>query len=189
MRRGKATSERGAAAVETAFLVTFVLVPLVIGAVEFGFGFNEWLSVTAATREGVRAGASAGPLEAINPGDKDADCLALEAAAGALTSVDGDAVAEIWIFKADAGGNPTAWNRYRPKIDTDLPGSLFCNNWVRIGPIGWPIASRDNSGANRDNIGLRVVFDHAWVTGLPPFSGSVQWRSDTIMRIEPEADL
>jgi len=176
--------DRGAAAVETAFLVTFVLVPLVVGAVEFGFGFNEWLSVKAATREGARVGASAGDLVS-GPGvPKDADCLSLEATAGALQAVPGDAVVEVWIFESDTSGSVGNRNRFRPSVDTDDPGALFCGTWVQI-ENGWPIASRVNTGVNRDYLGLRVRFDHSWVTGLPPFGSMVQWREDTVMRVEP----
>ena len=184
--------EIGAAAVETAFLITLVLLPLVIGTVEFGFAFNEWQSVATATREGARAGSAAGPRvdDPSTPAvDEDADCITLEATAGALTTIDGDAVSEVWIFRADADGNPGPRNRYRPKVDTDDPTSVFCNRWVRIGAAGWPVPTRDNTVPNRANLGVRVIFDHAWVTGLPPFTGTVQWRNDTVMRIEPEADF
>jgi Flp pilus assembly pilin Flp len=187
LRRGR--EDRGAAAVETAFLVTLVLVPLLIGLTEFGFAFNEWQTVAAASREGARVASAAGPLES-PPAAKDADCLALEATAGALTSLsDGSAVSEVWIFKANPNGQPTQRNRYRPKVDTDAPGSIFCTNWVRVGGMGYPISSRDNSGTNRDHIGVRVIFDHDWTTNLPPFTGTVQWNNQTVMRVEPESDL
>jgi Flp pilus assembly protein TadG len=46
-------AEDGAAAVEFALVVP-ILILLVFGIIEFGFVFNQWLSVTHAAREGVR---------------------------------------------------------------------------------------------------------------------------------------
>ncbi|MHA7306314.1 TadE/TadG family type IV pilus assembly protein [Arthrobacter sp. TMN-49] len=46
-------SERGAAAVEAAFILP-VLLLLVIGIMEFGFLFNQQISATNAAREGAR---------------------------------------------------------------------------------------------------------------------------------------
>ena len=94
MRRFFRSEERGAAVVESAFIISLVLVPLLIGTVEFGFAFRDWLSVSAATREGARVGSAA----TTRP---NADCLILEATAGALTAVDDDQVQQVWIFQTD----------------------------------------------------------------------------------------
>lgn len=52
-RRGRTTSEGGAAAVEMA-LVSILLFLLLFGIIEGGFIFNRWIQVTHAAREGVR---------------------------------------------------------------------------------------------------------------------------------------
>ena len=52
-RRGRNGPERGVAAVEMALILP-ILFFLVFGIVEFGFAFNRWITVTHASREGVR---------------------------------------------------------------------------------------------------------------------------------------
>jgi len=55
-RRFRGSREHGAAAVEMA-LVLPVLLVIVFGIIDFGFLFNAQISLTQATREGVRVGA------------------------------------------------------------------------------------------------------------------------------------
>ena len=52
-KRGRRNREDGAAAVEMAIVLP-ILFLLVFGIIEFGFIFNRWISVTHASREGVR---------------------------------------------------------------------------------------------------------------------------------------
>ncbi len=165
---------------EAAFLVATILVPLVIGAVEFGFAFNDWLSVSSATREGARVASAAGD-------EPSADCTILEATAGALTSINDDQVREVWIYQSDVTGTIGNKQRYRPALPTDDPASLFCVTWFPI-ETNWPSSVRDDDGPIRDWVGVRVVFDHAWITGAMGFTSSVQWQDDTVMRLEPEIE-
>jgi Flp pilus assembly protein TadG len=51
--RAARADDRGAAAVEFA-LVSFALVLLLVGTIQFGFLFFEWLELTHAAREGAR---------------------------------------------------------------------------------------------------------------------------------------
>jgi Flp pilus assembly protein TadG len=58
-RRGgarRARDERGAIAVEFAFIAP-ILILLVLGVVEFGFGYHAWDATQNAAREGARVGA------------------------------------------------------------------------------------------------------------------------------------
>jgi len=50
---GQRRNDAGAAAVEFA-LVSIILIMLIVGIVQFGFVFNQWLQVEHAAREGVR---------------------------------------------------------------------------------------------------------------------------------------
>jgi hypothetical protein len=37
-----------------------------------------------------------------------------------------------------------------------------------------------------DIAGVRIVFDHSWITGFPPFSGTFTINEATVSRLEPE---
>lgn len=178
--------EDGAAAVETA-LVALVLIFLTVGAAEYGLAMRDQLSVTGATREGARVGAAAGD----EPG---ADCRILEATAGGLQSLEADEVIEVRVFKA----NPTTGQRmrFRPAVSGDDPVKLRCGGgWFEI-EDSWPESARDNDGVDRDWLGVEVVFDHDWLTGVFIFDGSACsrgtivgvdcWSQETIMHIEPD---
>lgn len=174
MRRFK-DSESGAAMVEFA-LIAGVLVFLVIGAAEFGFFFKDALGVSAGTRNGARVAAQAGDSSG-------ADCFILEAAAGAIRDLNGQVI-EVSIFESNEAGNVFGENRYRPPASGDV--DLECDgNWFRISE-GWPESSRVNEGDDRDWIGVRVTFDHDWLTGYLGFSGSIRWTDETIMYMEPD---
>jgi hypothetical protein len=180
------TRERGAAAVEAAF-VALILVFLTVGAAEYGFAMQDHLAVTGASREGARVAAAAGD----QPG---ADCRILEAAAGGLQSLDGDEVLEVRIYEA----NPISGNRmrYRPALAGDDPVKLKCGGgWFEL-ENSWPEASRDNDGIVRDWVGVEIVFDHDWLTGALIFNGSACsrgtivgvecWSQETTMHLEPD---
>jgi hypothetical protein len=176
--------EGGAAVVETSLIIG-LLVLIAMGAAEWGLGLKDWLSITAGTREGARVGAAAGDTA-------NADCVILEATAGAVRDING-AVLEVWIYESDTVGTVGAKQRYRPALPTEP--SLTCGlaQWFEI-ESSWPEASRDNDGTTRDWLGVRVVFDHDWLTGFAWFSGSVCdrglsgtcWSADTVMHVEPD---
>lgn len=191
MRRLRTLAQdRGAALIETA-LVLGLLLMIAIGAFEYGMAFREWLSVTNATREGARLAAQAGDfVNPSNPDDENADCLILEATAGALRSLDASQVARVTIFESDESGTfTTNQQRYRPSVSGDSPALLRCNGgWFSLGG-NWPPSARDNDGSVRDWIGVRLEFRHEWITGFLWWNGEVTWTDDTIMRMEPNYDF
>ncbi len=177
-RLPRGAEDDGSAAVEFA-LIFMTLLMLAIGAFEYGMAFRDWLSVTAATREAVRVGAAAGDTV-------DADCLILEAAAGALQAINSGDVSELWIYESDSSGAlGSNQQRYRPALPTDDPATLRCGTWYPIMQT-WPEASRDNDGAVRDWIGVRIIFDHQWITGFLWWNGTTQWTDDAVMHLEPD---
>ena len=85
--------DRGTAAIEFAFAI-MILLMLALGAYEWGTGFSDRISMTAAVREAGRVGSAAGD----NP---DADCRIIEASAGALQAVSGNDVKQLWIYESN----------------------------------------------------------------------------------------
>lgn len=181
------SGERGTAAVETALVLSLLLL-IAIGAFEWGMALRDWNTVTSASREGARVGAALGDTD-------QADCIILEAAAGALLDVADDQIVSVRIFESDPNGTIGPSQVYRPSVDTDNPASLRCGTWYPL-QLAWPESSRDNDGATRDWLGVEVEFDHDWVSGFLWFEGSVCdrgaapgadcWAQNTIMRLEPD---
>jgi len=177
-RRGE---EEGSALVETAIVLSLLMI-LAIGAFEWGMAFRDWLSVSSATREGARVAASAGQV-------LDADCAILEATAGSLLSIDEAQIQFVDIFEAGTTGAPIGpLQRYRPKSPDDPEASLVCTNWFPISSA-YPPSARDNIGAERDWVGVRLEFTHSWKTGLFWWSGGVTWSDRTIILMEPDPTI
>jgi hypothetical protein len=180
VRAPRGRPEEGSALVETALVLTMLLV-LAIGAFEWGMALRDWLSVSSATREGARVAASAGTIS-------NADCVTLEATAGSLLSIDSSRIVFVDIYLADSSGAPTGQQqRYKPfNVSTDNPSNLRCNNWFAVNDTAYPPSARDNIGADRDWIGVRLEFQHTWKTGLFWWSGGVTWSDRTVILLEPD---
>lgn len=184
MKRFKLSDkDHGAAAIETAMVLGLLLM-IALGAFEYGMAFRDWLSVTQATREGVRLAANSGDHD-------DADCLILEATAGAIQSLGTGELRQVWIYESDETGTVSPnRQRYRPATASDTTSLLECDaaTWVRL-QNGWPSNGRDNEGAQRDWIGVRVMFDYEWITGFLMWNGTASWTDDAVMHMEPAFDF
>lgn len=177
MLHNEPEKERGATLIEFS-IVFMLLMTIALGAFEFGMAFRDALAVSSATREAARVGGAVGDRAS-------GDCLILEAAAGALNSISGNQVNQLWVFKTNATGAVLAQsNKYRPSQPTDNPASLICGTWFPISRT-WIETTRDNDGPTRDWLGVRVIYDHAWKTGFLWWSGSAAWREDAVMHLEP----
>ena len=175
------SGERGSALVETAVVLSLLMV-LSIGAFEWGMAFRDWLSVSSATREGARVAASAGTVAL-------ADCSILEATAGSLLSIDDARIQFVDIYKADSTGDLTSdVQTYRPQHPDDPRESLVCREWFPLANT-YPSSARDNLGADRDWVGVRLVFTHTWKTGLFWWSDEVTWSDRTVILMEPDPNL
>lgn len=176
-RRNGAAPERGSAALEAAMVVGLLLL-IVLGAFEWGMALRDWMTVSSASREGARAAASAGSQDI-------ADCRILEGTAGSLQNIPSEAIVEIWIYESDTAGSVLSTQKYRPKQDSDDPVGLTCNAaWFPV-QNGWPYDARDDTGNDRDWVGVKIIFDHEWRTDFLWFTGTARWEDETVMRIEP----
>ncbi len=182
LRRAK---ERGATLVEAA-LVFPILILIIMGTLEIGLAFKDYLTVSYISREGARLGALAGD-------DPAADCAILRGIGGLATSGDLARIDEIQIFKADEGSG----NQGLTNTATYVPGNdpTVCNvpstpadGWD-INPVNWSPTSRQTTvGSDAlDIIGVRVIMTRSWVTGFPPFRGTFQVDETTLTRLEPKA--
>jgi len=172
--------EDGTALIELALAIIVILM-LALGTYEWGTGFSDRIGMSAASREGARVGSAAGD-------DSDADCAIIEAAAGSLSALAGNTVEWLWIYESNPDGDVLATRQvYRPQASGDLPVNLRCNNKWFLFTNGWPagVGNRQDGGANRDYLGVKVIVIHSWRTGFLWWNGDVTWEEDAVMRIEP----
>ncbi len=161
-------------------LVSLLLFGLIFGAVEAGFAFRDWLSITSASREGARVGSAAGNADG-------ADCFILDALSGSLLTVDLEDIEDVYIFKANSDGSMST-ERQHYKVAGDTPADLLvCNEgWDRQAGSNWPPTDRSVVAGDLDLLGIRIVFSHDWITNVGPFGGTTTWVDDAVMRLEPK---
>ena len=177
--------DRGTAAIEMA-LAFFVILLIALGTYEFGSAFADRTAMANAAREGARAGSAAGDFDA--GGGNDADCIVIEAAAGALQGMAGNEVKELTIFESDPNGTYGVGGNiqtYKPQSGAESV-DLTCSgvDWHRL-VAAYPPSER-GLGTNQW-IGVRVKVEHFWRTGFLWFSGSTNWDEDAVMLVEPLA--
>ena len=173
--------EGGATLIEAAVIMP-IMILIMIGTLEIGLAFKDYLTVSYGTREGSRVGALAG-------NDINADCAIVHSVLdiiGGASSM--ERFEQLQIFAAD----PDTGNRIVSKTNTwTFVGNdpYDCaNDWTIV--ENWPATSRNvifGSSSQLDIIGVRVEYTHDWITGFPPFSGSFTVDEQTITRLEPEA--
>jgi hypothetical protein len=184
--RAKRSIDPGVTLVEFALLLPLLLL-LSLGAFEYGMVFRDSLTVSTASREAGRVGASTA-----NYGQ--ADCVILEAAAGALQSLESGAIDEVHIFKSSATGaipsdNSPDMRRYSPFIAGD-PSLVACTggdwNAEHLGS-NWDPPDRLNDPTNPDWIGVEIQYKHGWLTNFLWFTGTMDLAEISVFRIEPPA--
>jgi len=175
-RRGH---ERGATLIE-ASLVMPIMIMIMIGTMELGLAFKDYLTVSFAGREAARVGALAG-------NDSDADCHIITAAMDGLGGRTQNLVG-IQIFQAD----PDTGARLIGKTNTWVLAGTdpydCANDWTITEK--WPATTRETAfgpTSELDIIGVRIGYTHNWITGFPPFNGSFMVDEQTITRMEPES--
>ncbi len=179
-RRLVKSQEAGATIVEFAIVMPLLLL-LMIGIMEVGVAFYDYLTVERASLEGVRTASFTGRA-------LDADCQTITNVVGILPSGFLDRVQRIEIFHADANGNQIIGETNTWQY-TGGPDPLDCGpaNWTVTTP--WPSAIRKTvagPSAPLDIIGVRIRMPRTWISNFPPFIGGYTIDQSSILRMEPE---
>lgn len=179
--------ERGAALVEFA-LITPLLFLLIFGMIEFGLAFRDRLTVSSAVSSAARIGSVLGT-------DGESDYATLQAVTAGLNGqLDPTNISEVYIYRSDTSGSFIAGdsNRYQydpsdpacPWIPCPLPGAGFEGYGA---PSNWVPADRSTVLPDPDILGVRVVYQHDWITTIMPFMGTpATWTEDARVRLEPD---
>jgi hypothetical protein len=176
-RRG---DTNGQGLVEFALTLPIFLL-LLMGVLEFGFLYNNILTVQFASRQGVSAAAQVGAEDG-------ADCAILKAVEGALTTpIDKNRITAVEVFQSDANGLPIAGrvNRYIRTGLLDCAG-ITTQPYTLAGVEGYPQTARKDSLAD----GLEVIgvhIEYVYV-GVTPVGAGRTWdvTDGATLRIEPK---
>ncbi len=184
-------SEKAQAIVEFA-LVLPVLLLLVIGLIEFSFVLNSRNTVLFASRDGSMLAAEGGSLDGT-------DCVVLK-------KIDGDVVSpatslrvqQVQIYWSDRNGdqigsNVNVYTRGGSTSCTYADGTTISVPYT-LSNAGYVEASRCNvlagcggSHSTVDTIGVRVTYQHFWLTSFARLTGTgVIFTEASITRAEPQ---
>jgi hypothetical protein len=175
-------NEGGATIVEFAIVLP-LLILLMVGIMEIGLAFYDYLTIERATLEGVRTAAFTGT-------SRDADCAAVRNVVAAFPDGFVDRIDRIEIYKADANGDqlPGFTNIWR--YNGGGPPRDCVTSW-NVTEL-WPATSRQTVAGTSpgfpplDIIGVRIRLDRRWITNFPPFTGTYRIDEHSILRMEPE---
>lgn len=179
-RRAARARASGQGLVEFA-LVLPIFMALMTGVIEFGFLYNNILTVQYAARQGVSAAAQAGGVDG-------ADCTILKAIERALTvPIDKGRITTVTIYRSDAAGDPVpgAVNTYSRTGSLDCPGDAT-QPYSLNGTEGYAQQDRKDSIAEGlDVVGVRIGYTYA---GITPIGAGLTWAvSDgASLRMEPK---
>ncbi len=179
-RSGGRSRQHGQGLVEFALtLPIFVLVMMAV--IEYGFLYNNILTIQYASRQGAKAAAEAGGVDG-------ADCSILKAVEAALTApIDKAHVTYVDIFQSDANGDPIpgASNHYVRSGTLDCPGDVT-EPYTLIGTEGYPqITRHDALVEGLEVIGVQIGYLYY---GFTPIGSGRTWSvSDgATLRMEPK---
>jgi Flp pilus assembly protein TadG len=182
--------QRGATLVEAS--ISYMLLFMALFAVmEFGLAFKDWLSVSHASREGARAGATFG-------NDVNADINVLRNVQATM-SINGFAGGnQVRIFRAnDPSVSTSTLYTFSPGTGTGfLTGfehlaGTSCD-WLPCPEVGrpsyvtpaWSPATRDVTAPTTDRLGVEVRFTHQWITRF--WTDTSDFTTQTVFQLEPQ---
>jgi Flp pilus assembly protein TadG len=162
-----------------AALVLPLMILLTVSILELGLVFKDFLTVSFTARDAARVGSLAG-------NDPEADCNIVQAVVAGFGASDISGVT-IKIFKAsEATGNPVGGSTNTWTLSSGDPTD--CTDWTVL--EFWPSTTRQvNVGPSTelDILGVTLETTHQWITGLPPWRGTIDVDRTALQRLEPEA--
>ena len=179
--------ERGASLVEFAVIAPLLFV-LLFGIVEMGLAFRDRLTVSSAVSAAARIGSVVGT-------EPEADFATLQAiTAGLNGQLDPGNILEVYIYRSDETGAFHSGDANRYVVDATNPACpwdpcpLPGDDFEAYGaPENWVPLSRNTTLPSPDILGVRVVYQHDWVTTLLPFTSTpATWTDDARVRLEPD---
>ncbi len=190
MRRA-ANGEQGSALVEMTFVMP-LLILLAFGMVETGMAWRNAITVTSAARQGARVASHLGQnLQSDQEG-----VLAVQAVMGdempqvelvIIYQANGSGALPASCLTSSQNGGGVQCNRYTPAMiaNADDPTKWGCG--AGSYDSTWCPSSRDNETRTADHIGVYVLYQQEYFTGIIPGTPPKIERQ-TIMRVEPEVE-
>jgi Flp pilus assembly protein TadG len=190
---GRRHRERGAALTEFAVIVPVIAV-LLCGLVEFGFAWQDKMTVESAVRAGARTGSSIG-------NERLADHAIIEGVKSALNDIGISNVQYLVVYKATtadgavpaacSGSTPASQNGlcnvYTGAQLTSLTQASFTgtSSCAADAPDKYwcPTSRQDVQAAGTDFVGVWVKASHPTVTNF--FGSTITMTGTAVMRIEP----
>lgn len=194
----RARGQRGAVAVEAAFITPLVVL-LLVGMLEMSLFLRDGVAVNSAVRNAARvASASAGAGPGVcQAGSNPPPCTPASAPAFAQAAADAvqrsgsampaDSIKSIMVYQANTAGYPM------PQGNTSLVCGTNCVTYVwdaalnrfRFGSGSWQSSTVNAcvNSASQDTVGVALTARHSWVTGL--FGSGVDITQRSVMRFEP----
>lgn len=201
-RRGKDRKDRSTGQTLVEFALVFPLFfTLFLGVIEFAFAFNAILAVNYASRNAALAAAEAGASSG-------ADCVILSGIEADVSAPANHAhITRVEIYRAKSNGDDydgttrTVYTRNlavavsctRPDLTTT---SIYYSRTSNLYPelsrcnimAGCPGASGGGNHTGIDHLGVRIFYDHPFVTPLQTFVGNgtgITFDRSNVMRMEP----
>jgi hypothetical protein len=184
-------SEKGQAIVEFAMVLP-VLVLLIIGLMEFSLVWNSRNTVLFASRDGSMLAAEGGSLDGV-------DCVVLQRVEGDVVSPSSSLrILQISIYWSDRNGNQIGASQnlytrggstsctYADGTTITVPYTLTTANYLESARCS-VLAGCGGGHSTVDTIGVRVTYQHFWMTSFVRFAGnSVTFTEASITRAEPQ---
>ena len=197
LRRHRRTeSEDGQSLVEFSMIIT-VMMLLLLGMLEFGFLFDQHLTLEYSSREGARVGAALANGTTTFP-CASVDDQVIAAVQRVLTSpgsrIDASQVTEIRIYKATSTGGQSGSLANIWSYSAGAGPSIDGKNLDFIpGTINWSACSRSNTTSAPDSLGVSVNYTYQAVTPLSavmsffggPGPASIPITDRTVMALNP----